>query len=858
MVDTVVLRTTQAESAGAPVPWAVDQLERALAGRGVAVVRDGGATEDLAVEATLSDAAGSVAEETDPESFELVSTGSGVRVRAAHPRGLAYGLTELADRVRLAAATDDVLSGSWSTSGTPATPVRSVLRSFSSDVLDLSWFRDPDFWTGYLDELATQRVNRVQLALGMQYNYSHDPGVVDNYLCFAYPFLVDVPGWDVEVEGVDATERAANLAALRLASDEATRRGIHFQLGLWNHAVHPELGESPDLRYPVRGLTDPEVAAYSAAGLEILLRECPGIAGLTFRVHYEGGVPENGRNEFWAGVLAGVAAADRPLDIDLHAKGVDAALMDAAAGASGRRITLSAKYWAEHQGLPYHQARVRDLERARPDNGDDLAGVTTNARRFTRYGYGDFLATDRDHDLLFRVWPGSQRFLLWADPQVFAGYGRLGTLGGAVGVELCEPLTFRGRKGTGEGPRDLYRDERLHLSASDDWQKYRYEYRLWGRLLYDPEADPADWRRFLVAEHGPAADAVERALAAAGRVLPLVTVAEGLSASNNFYWPEVVTYLPMFHGPEELASDFDTPEPHTWPAASPFDPETFDTTDGFVDDLLQGRASGRRTPIENARTLEQLSAQVGEAVAAARAGGEGTPQLERALVDAEILAALATMYSQRIRAGVEVSLFTRTSDAARLGLARTRLQASRTALQAVIDLAAPVYVDDLAFGDRPTERGHWTNRLTMLDAELEDLDARIAAAGEPGPAPDPVPEPVDPVALELQRDDAGRAELVGVPEGATLRLHARPLDQSESWSVVDLPVGEGGRAVVDLPEDPTARYPLQWYLTLHLPSGAAQSFPGLGPDLVGQPYFVEPADARPSWAAEAVTPALAH
>ena len=807
-----------------------------------------GADEGLRVEARLSEEDGA-----DPESFRLTSSGTGVRVEAPHPRGLAYGLTELADRVRHAAQPDDVLRASWRTSGTPATPVRSVLRSFSSDVLDLAWFRDPDFWTGYLDELATHRVNRVQLALGMQYNYSHDPGVVDNYLCFAYPFLVQVPGWDVEVAGVDAAERDANLAALRLASDEAARRGIHFQLGLWNHAVHPELGESPDLRYPVRGLADADVASYSAAGLELLLRACPAIAGVTFRVHYEGGVPENGRNEFWATVLGGVAAADRPLDIDLHAKGVDAALMRAAATASGRRITLSAKYWAEHQGLPYHQARVRDLERARPHNGDDLAGVTTNARRFTRYGYGDFLADDREHDLLFRVWPGSQRFLLWADPKVFAGYGRLGTLGGAQGVELCEPLTFRGRKGTGEGPRDLYRDERLHLSASDDWQKYRYEYRLWGRLLYDPEADPAEWRRFLVAEHGEAAGPLEQALSAAGRVLPLVTVAEGLSASNNYYWPEVVTFVPMFHGPEELPYDFDTPAPHTWSSVSPFDPELFDTTDEFADGLTQGRASGRWTPLQTARALESLSGTVDEAVAGARAVGSATPQLERSLVDAEILAALARMYAERIRAGVEVALFTTAPDAGRLALARTRLQGSRAALAQVVRLAADVYVGDLAFGDRPTERGHWTDRLAQLDAELEDVEARLASAPSSDAAPAPVPEPADALPLDLQRGDDGKRQLVGVPAGATVLLHVRPLDQSQPWAVVDVPVGEQGHVGLDVPEDVSDRFPVQWYVTLHLPGGAAQSFPGLGPDLVGQPYVVEPAGPQPDRTAPALT-----
>src|SRR5690606_28800260 len=140
---------------------------------------------------------------------------------------------------------------------------------------------------------------------------------------------------------------------------------------------------------------------------------------------------------------------------------------------------------------------------------------TAYLRRFTRYGYGDFLRENRNFDVLFRIWPGTQRVLLWGDPEFAAGYGRLGTIGGALGVELCEPLTFKGRKGTGEeGGRDPYADPALKLDGQD-WRKYRYTYRLWGRLLYNPDADPESWRRFLRAEYGAAAEPVENALAPA-------------------------------------------------------------------------------------------------------------------------------------------------------------------------------------------------------------------------------------------------------------------------------------------------------------------------------------------------------
>ena len=100
------------------------------------------------------------------------------------------------------------------------------MRSFSSVDEDLPWFHDRQFWTDYLDWIARCRFSRFHLALGMQYNYGADRhGATDNYLCFAYPFLFDVDGYDVRAEGVGAAEQQRNLETLRFIAAESKRRG---------------------------------------------------------------------------------------------------------------------------------------------------------------------------------------------------------------------------------------------------------------------------------------------------------------------------------------------------------------------------------------------------------------------------------------------------------------------------------------------------------------------------------------------------------------------------------------------------------------------------------------------------------
>ncbi|MBO0816193.1 MAG: hypothetical protein J2P30_13760, partial [Actinobacteria bacterium] len=408
-----------------PAPaWAAEQLVAVLRARGVPAdlasdVMGTGRRPAVAAGLVSGAAGGRLRRRGGPvpsgaEAFSVVvRPGLAALVAGADPKGSMYGLLELADRVRYADRALDPLTIEATETGSPAVPVRGVLRSFASEIHDKPWFYSREFWTEYLGELATQRVNRFHLALGMQLNYSHDLGVRDNYFCFAYPFLVKPGGWDVSVTGLTERERERNLEALTFASNEAERRGIHFQLGLWNQAMDP--GESPHLAHRVTGLSPRRQAEYCSAALAELLNLCPSIAGLTFRVHYEGGVPEIGQQSFWRTVLEGIASVRRPIEIDMHAKGVSDELIEIGL-AAGSPFILSAKYWAEHQGLPYHQSAIRNLERARAGAGAGLDAKTNYARRFTRYGYADFLREDRRYGLIFRVWPGTQRVLLWGDP----------------------------------------------------------------------------------------------------------------------------------------------------------------------------------------------------------------------------------------------------------------------------------------------------------------------------------------------------------------------------------------------------------------------------------------------------------
>ena len=129
---------------------------------------------------------------------------------------------------------------------------------------------------------------------------------------------------------------------------QTARRGLQFQLGLWTHAY--QWIDSPKANYLIEGLTPETHAPYCRDALRALLKACPSISGVTFRVHGESGVPE-GNYDLWKTIFDGAVTCGRRVRIDMHAKGMDQAMIDVALG-TGLPVSISPKYWASTWGCP--------------------------------------------------------------------------------------------------------------------------------------------------------------------------------------------------------------------------------------------------------------------------------------------------------------------------------------------------------------------------------------------------------------------------------------------------------------------------------------------------------------------------
>jgi hypothetical protein len=867
---TLVVDPADSIASAGQCAWARKQLERALTAQCITVSHSesivsahadtlcvvlAGSASPLASK-MISNAGANVP--SGPETLCIVSGNiSSKRVVLASGtdvRGLMYAILELADRIECSDSPAEALLSKGFTVEKPANKLRSINRCFQSDVEDTPWFEDKQMWSAYLTMLASNRFNMFNLSMGLGYDYPQK--VFDSYTYFTYPFFISVSGYE-KVRAVNLTDaqREKNLDLLRFISSECAARGMDFTLGLWNHAYVMPQGSTPT--YPIEGLSPETHAPYCRDALYALLEACPGITGLTMRVHGESGIPE-GNFDFWEVVFQGIAKLDRRINVNLHAKGTSQRIIDIAQSTK-MPVSLTPKYWAEHLGLSYQPASIRETEKPpkRPDQAGALFELSNGARKFMRYSYGDLFKKDRSYDVYFRIWPGTQRMLLWGDPKLAAGDGRGFPMCGSLGVDLFEPLSFKGRGGSGissaPGGRCSYADQML--APKYDWEKFLYSYRVWGRHIYNPDADPAACYRYWNKQLRAAGPAMAQALAIASRILRIVTTVHDPSAANWTYWPEMYTNMTIVDASLNTLYR-DTPEPRVFGTVSPLDPQIFVAINEAVDDLLTARSNSRYSPMEVTGWLDSYTARIDQSLADAEHHSPNTssPVYRRATLDIHIQSGIGKFFSAKIRGAALFAVYQKTGDAAVLAQAIEHYRKARNAWFAFATLAKGLYMDDVTYGKIPNMRGNWMDRLPAIDADIQAMETVQGKAAPSATVSEEIkhavlrqilsPAPrqnVDCQHVPASSFRKGTAQIIKLKtKGAftAARLKYRHVNQAEYYETAEMMLQAG----VYEAEIPTAytesEYALQYYFELQHSPTQATMYPGLGPDLTGRPYFL--------------------
>jgi hypothetical protein len=485
--------------------------------------------------------------------------------------------------------------------------------------------------------------------------------------------------------------------------------------------------------------------------------------------------------------------------------------------------------------------------------GKDYSTISEGSRIFTRYGYADFLTRNRPYEVMFRVFPGTHRFLLWGDPASMTSHSRAFQFCGCNGAELFEPLSFKGRRGSGlPGGRCGYAD--ASLNPQRDWEKYLYTYRVWGRLMYNPDADPDTWQRQLRHEFPTAAPSVETALASATRILPLVTTAHLPSAAHDTYWPELYTNQSTFD--TSMPSPYgDTPAPKTFVNVSPLDPQMFSRISEFATGILKTESSGKYSPIEVAQWLEGLAVEAINGITAAeRRPEKSSAAFRRMAIDVRIQIGLGRFFATKLRAGVLYAIYQQSGDRTALEAALNWYRQARELWSQFASLATGVYVSDITYGPLPHQRGAWQNRLAAMDSDIAGIEKQLALLPV-GPPPSAQvkaaiamalgrPERTQPVKSHRPPRGFTPGEPVDIvftaadPTPKLVRLHYRHVNQSERYQVIEM-IKSQSEFRASIPAAYTnSKYPLQYYFEIDCETEGSCLYPALDRALTEMPYFV--------------------
>ena len=784
------------------------------------------------------------------ESFAIIPCDNKILIYANDSRGFIYSITELADIIIYSKNNKLILENEIVES--PKTKIRSISKCFESIDEDKEWFYDKKSWDDYLTLLISERFNRFTLTLGMQYNYPYgNEFIKDVYLYLPYPFIVQPKGYKIKLTKFSKKERDRNLKIIQYISKEAQKRGLEFQLAIWTQRY--DFDEVPNANFQIldypKGLN---YAKYCRDSLSLILKNCPNITGITLRVHVECGIPEKDYN-FWKIYFQAIKKCGRKINLDLHAKGIDDRLINIALK-NTKSLSISPKYISEHMGLPYHQASIRKQELPPRKIVNKKWSFSEGSRKFLRYSYGDLLKENRKYKILFRIWPGTQRVLLWADHELAKGYGKLSTFCDSLGTELCEPLSFKGRMGTGiKGGRFNYKVSKLRTKY--DWEKYIYNYKIWGRLNYNPNTDQETYLRYLKYYFSKDYKNISRALANASRVLPFITLVHGVSASNNSYWPEIYQNMSIVKKDPWLPYSYDLHQYSRFGMATSCDPQLIMSPKNVANYLYKKKSINRYSPLSMIVWLYKFSKDAKKNILKVKSKNykKNKSIFLRIYIDTIIQSAIGKFFTYKFKSSIlwEYYLLTKCKKVGNKALSNY-IKAKNSWEEAAV-ISKKYYLPDLSYGPQSWLRGRWDDRLPAI---IEDINHMKKFLIQNTKIVKPLKKNIKMISL-IENWNVDQNILIShIPpknfkKGEDIYLscklnkknhlpaylHYREVNQSKKWSKKKLiKVNENYKSVISKTFTQT-NYPIQYYFEF---GGTVYSSfsPGFNNYLSNQPYHL--------------------
>ncbi len=748
-------------------------------------------------------------------------------------RGLMYGILNVAERITWSTDRKTPLSKVESITEKPDVGTRAVSMYTMNRRYWESRFYDEAHWAAYMDMLAMNRFNSIVVIFGYE-----NAG----FLAPCYPYFFNVDGFPgIGMEDMTASEQQRNLSALNRMIEMAHERGLEFKVAIWDHiyrggvqagGISEEEFAKQSKNHLVQGINAENLSEYTKAALAKFIRVVPGLDGIQLRMHNESGLKRGEEMErFWTEVFGMIKTTAPGLQIDLRAKELPVKIIQIAADI-GLNFTITTKYWMEQMGLPFHPTHIN-----RQNQFD------------RRHGYADMLYYPRDYRMHWRMWTGgTQRILLWGDPEYVRRFSKSTHLYDGAGFEINEPLATK-MEAQAHDAETFNLLNPLYVYYDYEFERYWHFFQVFGRLAYNPNTSPEIWSREFEKRFGQAGGPIiQEALHKASLILPRIVAA--CSPYSKF------------------------PTTRGWAARQPFgnlpeyanaegsDIQQFASFDTEARLLIEGGETAKRLPSATSLWFEQVHQEVDKLITEAKAAMPDVQNREfiSTITDLSILSNLALYHSNRIPAAVSYRIYERTGDPHALDDAITYEGKAVEAWRKIVSSAGDVYAPDLMMGIREADyrninhhlSGHWKDEISYLETGLEQLHAQRSSFKEPGqariaPAYKAAPDINYQAVFQIQHQAVRTAPLdqaikisanVTAPAGVRwVRLRYRSVNQHLDYQTLPMVADAGSdNYQVSVPADQIdTRFDLMYFIEVMDNDGHGRIYPDLD---VEAPYVI--------------------
>ncbi len=680
------------------VRYAAERLVQALRERRYQTIDNGGASD---FQISLSVAPGGL----PPEAFATTPGGRSLAIVGGDGRGVIYGALSVAEQLRNGTCVRHLRP----TQEAASLPFRAIkfnlpwdsYRSSSALDLHVDTVKDVKFWEAFLDMMAENRFNALTL-----------------WNLHPFPYMIRARNFPEASRFTDA-ELAEWRKLYQAIFSMAKQRGIDTYVVNWNILVSAEFAKAHDLKgsnfypnYKGQGDTSEIVKRYTRESVTQVLEEYPDLTGLGFTLAEQMGGMTPRQRQDWIDqtFIAGMKDAKRP------SKAIFRAPLSADLGQGGstsvetERLTRNAieglgetfqgpiwmeiKFnWSHGHSTPRlvktHGGPLNDAYFNPPPRHYRVAWMMRNEDFYAlRWGVPDFV---RDH------------LRENAHKEYVGGY--------FVGSENYIPA------------KDYFTADMAGVDWTYAFQRQWLFYKIWGRLLYDPETPDSVFASEFVRRYGARAKPLLEAYALAS------ATQLRFATSVDFTWDFTI------YGEGMMVFGKDGMQPISVDRLIEQRPLLSNWIS--VKDFVAKRAAGEKlpvgasTPLSLANLLEADCTRALHLVDGVDTAGD--PSLMHEVADVKAWASLGLYFAEKLRGAVELQTYRTSGRHSDKDAAVAHLGKALGYWDQVILITRPIYKDmPLAHYNPPDNRRndnnlfHWARLRPVIAQDIAEAQAATA------------------------------------------------------------------------------------------------------------------------------------